>query len=52
MYDLFMRMTYEDNKYCGLRMTYDLQRGKFLGTLTVTIIYRDEIGFAAAHFLY
>ena len=57
MYDMFMRMTYEDNKSCGLRMTYDLQRGKSLGTLTVrvcwcTIIFRDEIGFAAEHFVY
>ena len=49
--------TLEDNKSCGLRMTYDLQRGKSLGTLTVrvcwcTIIFRDEIGFAAEHFVY
>ncbi len=48
--------TLEDNT-CGLRMTYDLQRGRSLGILTVrvcwcTIIFRDEIGFADEHFVY
>jgi hypothetical protein len=49
--------TLEDNKSCGLRLTYDLPRGKSLGTLTVrvcwcTIVYRDELGFAEQHFVY
>ncbi len=43
--------TLEENKSCGLRFTFDLQRGRSLGILTVrvcwcTIIFRDEIGFA------
>ena len=47
----------EDNKSCGLRFTFDLQRGRSLGILTVrvcwcTIIFRDEIGFAEQHFVY
>jgi hypothetical protein len=47
----------EDNKSCGLRMTYDLPRGKSLGTLMVrvcwsSIVYRDEVAFAQTHFKY
>ena len=43
--------TLEDNKSCGLRFTFDLQRCRSLGILAVrdswcTIIFRDEIGFA------
>ena len=42
---------------CGLRLTYDLHRGKSLGTLTVrvcwrTMVYRDELCFDDAHFKY
>ena len=49
--------TLEDNKSCGLRFTFDLQRGRSLGILTVrvcwyTIIFRDEIGFTEQHFVY
>ena len=49
--------TLEDNKSCGARFTFDLQRGRSLGTLTVrvcwsTVIYRDELLFAETHFLY
>ena len=49
--------TLEDNKSCGARFTFDLQRGKSLGTLTVrvcwsTVIYRDELLFAETHFVY
>lgn len=47
----------EENKSCGLRMTYDLPRGKSLGTVMVrvcwsTIVYRDEVDFAQTHFKY
>ena len=46
-----------ENKSCGLRLTYDVPRGKSNGTLTVrvcwsTIIYRDEVKFAETHFVY
>ena len=49
--------TLEDNKSCWARFTFDLQRGKSLGTLTVrvcwsTVIYRDELLFAETHFVY
>ena len=49
--------TLEDNKSCGLRLTYDIPRGKSLGTLAVrvcwcTIVYRDEMEFADTHFMY
>lgn len=47
----------EGNRSCGLRFTYDVHRGKSLGTLTVrvcwrTVVYRDEFGFDDAHFKY
>ena len=47
----------EDNRSCGLRFTYDVHRGKSLGTLTLRVcwrtqVYRDEIGFDEAHFKY
>ena len=37
----------EGNKSCGLRFTFDVQRGKSVGTLTVRVcwrsaVYRDE----------
>jgi len=46
-----------DTKCSGLRLTYDVQRGKSNGTLTVrvcwcTIVYRDELKFAETHFVY
>ena len=46
-----------DSKCCGLRLTYDVPRGKCNGTLTVrvcwcTIVYRDEVQFASTHFVY
>jgi hypothetical protein len=50
--------TLEDNTSCGLRLTYDLPRGKSVGILTVrvcwcTIVYRDVVvGFAETHFVY
>ena len=49
--------TLEDNKSCGARFTFDLQRGRSLGTLTVrvcwsTVIYRDEMLFAETHFVF
>ncbi len=31
--------TLEDNKSCGLRLTYDLPQGKSLGTLTVRVCW-------------
>jgi hypothetical protein len=47
----------EDNKSCGLKMTYDLPRGKTLGTLFVrvcwcTTIFRDERDYITTHFKY
>ena len=47
----------EDNKSCGLKMTYDLPRDKSLGTLTVrvcwrTMTYSDERNFVKTHFKY
>ena len=47
----------EDNKSCGLRITFDVPHGKTLGTLTVrvcwrTAVYRDEIGYVETHFVY
>ena len=47
----------EENKSCGLRTTYDVARGNSNGTLTVrvcwcTIVFRDEVNFAARHFVY
>ena len=47
----------EGNNSCGLRLTFDVHRGKSLGTLTVrvcwrTIVYRDEEGFDDFHFKY
>ena len=47
----------EDNRSCGLRITYDLAQGTFMGALTVrvcwcTIVYRDEVRFAQTHFVY
>jgi hypothetical protein len=49
--------TLQDNKSCGLKMTYDLPRGKSLGTLTVcvcwcTAIFRDERDNIKTHFKY
>ena len=46
-----------DNKSCGLRLMYDLPRGKCNGTLSVrvcwcTIIFRDEVQFAEKYFVY
>jgi hypothetical protein len=47
----------EDNKSCGLKLTYDLPRTKSLGTLTVRVcwcstIYRAEQHFVTSHFKY
>ncbi len=47
----------EENKSCGLRLTFDLPRGKALGTLLVRVcwstgVYRDEVGFAQSYFQY
>ena len=47
----------EGNKSCGLRLTFDVHRGKSLGTLTVrlcwrTAVYRDEPDFVERHFTY
>jgi hypothetical protein len=47
----------EENKSCGLRTTYDVPRGNSNGTLTMrvcwcTIVFRDELNFAARHFVY
>lgn len=47
----------DGNKSCGLRITFDLPRGKALGTLTVrvcwcTIVYRDELAYAQTTFTY
>lgn len=47
----------EDNRSCGLRLTYDLAQGKCVGNLTVrvcwcTIVFRDEVRFAQTHFVY
>ena len=48
--------TLENNKSCGLKLTYDLPRCRSLGTLTVrvctTTVYRDEEHFIASHFKY
>jgi hypothetical protein len=46
-----------DNKSCGLRLIYDLPRGKCNETLSVrvcwcAIIYRDDARFAANYFVY
>ncbi len=45
------------NKSCGLRLTFDVHRGKSQGTLTVrlcwqTAVYRDEPDFVERHFTY
>jgi hypothetical protein len=47
----------DNNKSCGLKMTYDLPRGKSLETLTVrvcwcTTIFRDERDYIKTHFKY
>jgi len=47
----------EGNKSCGLKMTFDLPRGKSLGTLTVrvcwcTTVFSSEPNFIKAHFKY
>ena len=47
----------EDNKSCGLRVTFDLPEGQTVGTLTVrvcwcTTVYRDECGYVENHFMY
>ena len=47
----------EDNKSCGLRLTFDVPHGKTLGTLTVrvcwrTTFFRDEVGYVDTHFMY
>ncbi len=47
----------EDNKSCGLKMTFDLPRDKSLGTLTVrvcwcTTVFSDERDFIAKNFRY
>ena len=49
--------TLENNKSCGLKLTYDLPRYRSLGTLTVrvcwcTTVFRDEEHFIASHFKY
>jgi hypothetical protein len=46
-----------DNKSCGLRLVYDLPRGKCNGYLTVrvcwcSIVFVDECDFALTHFVY
>jgi hypothetical protein len=33
----------EDNKFCGLRLTYDVHRGKSVGTLTVRVCWRTLV---------
>lgn len=47
----------EDNKSCGLRVTFDLPEGQTVGTLTVrvcwcTTVFRDECGYVENHFMY
>jgi hypothetical protein len=47
----------EDNKSCGLRMTYDIARGMSVGTLTVrvcwcTTVFREEREYIEDHFRY
>ena len=47
----------EDNKSCGLRMTFDVPHGKTFGTLTVrvcwrTTVFRDEVGYVESNFMY
>jgi hypothetical protein len=47
----------EENKSCGLRLTFDMPRGKALGTLLVRVcwsagVYRDDVGFAQRYFQY
>ena len=47
----------EDNKSCGLKVTFDLVHGKTLGNMTVricwrTAVFRDEVGFVETHFMY
>jgi hypothetical protein len=47
----------ENNKSCGLKVTYDLPHGKTLGYMAVrvcwnTAVYRDEYGYVETHFLY
>ena len=47
----------EGNKSCGLKMTYDLPRGKSLGTLTVRVcwcatVFSTERNFIKTHFKY
>ena len=49
--------TLENNKSCGLKLTYELPRYRSLGTLTVrvcwcTTVFRDEEHFIASHFKY
>jgi len=47
----------EGGKSCGLRVTFDVPRGKSFGTFTVrvcwrTSVYRDEVGYVEGHFMY
>ena len=49
--------TLENNKSCGLKLTYGLPRCRSLGTLTVrvcrcTTVFRDEEHCVASHFKY
>ena len=47
----------EGNKSCGLKMTFDLPRGKSLGTLAVRVcwctpVFSSEPNFIKSHFKY
>ena len=47
----------EDNKSCGLKLTFEVPHGKTFGTLTVRVcwrtqVFRDEVGFVDTHFIY
>jgi hypothetical protein len=47
----------EDNKSCGLRVTFDVPEGETVGTFTVrvcwsTTVFRDEVGYVEKLFMY
>ncbi len=47
----------EENKACGLRITFDVPHGKTVGTFTVrlcwrTAVFRDEVGYVESRFMY
>jgi hypothetical protein len=47
----------QDNKSCGLRVTFDVPEGRTVGTFTVRVcwctpVFRDEVGYVEENFTY